>query len=311
MQCIAEPFTYTWQSDWAKLPPMTGHAHHGFTWSKQGYLVSGHATDPEVLILSPDGELIRSFRTPVEENHGLTLAEENGEEVLWIADNVGGKFVTVTMEGELIREFDRSHFGVADDEKFSPTALAWDPVNDVIWVTNGYGTHDVHRLGGPDFAVDLTLDGETGLGRFRCPHWIHIDTRAKHPRLYVADCSRHRIQVFNVDGSFSHGIDEGLKTPSVFGSFDDILVVGELNARVVLLDKDDKIIGYLGAGVHHCDKPGWPNRMDADDNKIPPQFDIPEGEFNSPHGMAVDPAGNIYVSEWLLGDRYTKLHRHA
>jgi hypothetical protein len=29
--------------------------------------------------------------------------------------------------------------------------------------------------------------------------------------------------------------------------------------------------------------------------------------FNSPHSVAVDNDGNLYVSEWLLGGRYTKL----
>jgi hypothetical protein len=29
--------------------------------------------------------------------------------------------------------------------------------------------------------------------------------------------------------------------------------------------------------------------------------------FNSPHGISSDNDGNIYVSEWLIGGRYTKL----
>ena len=32
-----------------------------------------------------------------------------------------------------------------------------------------------------------------------------------------------------------------------------------------------------------------------------------EGRFNSPHGITSDGEGNIYVTEWLIGGRYTKL----
>ncbi len=34
-------------------------------------------------------------------------------------------------------------------------------------------------------------------------------------------------------------------------------------------------------------------------------------EFNSPHSLAADANGNLYVSEWLIGGRYTKLKIHA
>jgi hypothetical protein len=33
------------------------------------------------------------------------------------------------------------------------------------------------------------------------------------------------------------------------------------------------------------------------------------GRFNSPHGLATDASGAIYVSEWLIGGRFTKLER--
>ena len=31
------------------------------------------------------------------------------------------------------------------------------------------------------------------------------------------------------------------------------------------------------------------------------------GKFNSPHAIAVDCNGNIYVAEWVVGGRITKL----
>jgi hypothetical protein len=34
-------------------------------------------------------------------------------------------------------------------------------------------------------------------------------------------------------------------------------------------------------------------------------------EFNSPHSLATDADGNLYVSEWLIAGRYTKLKIRA
>ncbi|MCH7801943.1 MAG: 6-bladed beta-propeller, partial [Chloroflexi bacterium] len=40
-----------------------------------------------------------------------------------------------------------------------------------------------------------------------------------------------------------------------------------------------------------------------------PHETLIEGKFNSPHGIASDGDGNIYVAEWLIGGRINKLTR--
>ena len=54
------------------------------------------------------------------------------------------------------------------------------------------------------------------------------------------------------------------------------------------------------------DVPGWPNGLDDSGNAARSTV-LEKGKFNSPHGIATDPAGNIYSGEWLIGGRYTKL----
>ena len=58
---------YEWLADWAQLPPLAGFAHHGMALAADGSIVTGHATDPKILILSPDGELLREVALPVTE----------------------------------------------------------------------------------------------------------------------------------------------------------------------------------------------------------------------------------------------------
>jgi hypothetical protein len=305
MELKVNSFTYKWHADWAKLPAMEGHSHHGLVISKDGHIVTGHATKSKILILDKQGNLLREINTPLVENHGICLAEENGEEILWICD-AAGKVIKMTFDGTVLKALSKADLGYGEEQPFAPTAIAWDAASGKVFIADGYGSSLVTCLS-PDYEVLCTLDGNDGLGRFSCPHWAYVDTRKEVRELYIADRSNDRVQIYDLDGRFLRGIDEGLVTPSVFGHFGDHMVIGELNARLVLLDKDDLIIGYIGDGSHHVKKAGWPNRHNANDEAISPLADIPVGEFNSPHGMACDSNGDIYVSEWLLGDRFTKL----
>lgn len=314
LTCSAGPYTWNWTEQWAKLPPMTGHSHHGLVINRAGQIVTGHATDPEILILDTDGNLLRSFPVPVVETHGLCLAEEQGEEVLFIADvsewqAADGKVIKVDFDGNVLMEITKADIpGYTDDEWFSPTTVAWDHTNGDIWITDGYGKSRIHRLTSTGEHV-LTINGSEGqTGAFKNPHWIMLDPRKDEPELYVADRAQNRVQIYNRDGEWLRAITEGLVTPSVFTTFGDTLIIGELKARLVVLDGDDQILGYLGDGTEYVSKEGWPNRV-QDGKKVPPHFDIEPGKFNSPHGIAADANGTIYISEWLLGDRFIKLER--
>jgi putative N-acetylmannosamine-6-phosphate epimerase len=59
-------------------------------------------------------------------------------------------------------------------------------------------------------------------------------------------------------------------------------------------------VAYLGSNEQACGLEGWPN---LDDHLIE------EGKFNSPHGSVADSHGNIYVVEWIIGGRITKLQK--
>ena len=305
MELKVNSFTYKWNADWAKLPPMEGHSHHGLVISKDGNIVTGHATESKILILDKQGNLLKEIDAPIAETHGICLAEENGEEVMWIAD-AASKVIKMTFDGTVLKELVKADLGYGTDQIFLPTTVAWDAASGKIFITDGYGSGLITCLSA-DYEVLYVLDGEEGLGRFSCPHWVYIDTRKEPLELYVADRTNNRVQIYDLDGNFLRGIEEGLVTPSVFGSFGNYMVIGELEARLVLLDKDDQILGYIGDGTRHVKKASWPNRENENSEVVSPLADIQIGEFNSPHGMACDSNGDIYVSEWLLGDRFTKL----
>ena len=81
---------------------------------------------------------------------------------------------------------------------------------------------------------------------------------------------------------------------------DNLLYVPELCARLAILDEEDKLISYLGQNEETCNISSWPNH--------PKEF-IQPGKFNSPHHLAVDNHSNIFVVEWIIGGRVTKLEK--
>ncbi len=318
MQVNVGDFTYHWIEPWARLPPADGWAHHGFAVRKDGSLVSGDASEPRILVFSKEGEVLESFEVPVTETHGITISEENGEEILWIVDTANKyrveprypvQVLKCTMQGDVLAQLTREDFQVGADDPFCVTACTVDPATGQLWVTDGYGSHRIFRFS-PDLKLERTIDGTEGAaGAFKQPHWVWADTRKGHTEIYIADRANDRIQVYSADGTFLRCMTDGLITPSAFASFDDVLVVAELNARLLLMDLDDRIIGYLGAGHEYLDRPGWPNKIDGDAPASPLDV-LEQGKFNSPHGLAADPGGNIYVAEWLIGNRWIKLERN-
>ena len=117
--------------------------------------------------------------------------------------------------------------------------------------------------------------------------------------MYIADRGNRRIQVYDLEGNFKRACgSEFLTSPSAFAAAGDLLIVAELRARLALLNLADNLIGYLGDNTSVAEVEGWPN--------VPSHL-VEPGKFNSPHGIATDERGNIYVAEWLIGGRFTKL----
>lgn len=316
-------YRFRWIENWARIPDSkTGRENgrtHGVVISASGDVIVFNQANPAVLVFSPDGKLKSSWGDRFLGAHGLTLVREGEEEFLWLTDQDTGEVVKTTLDGRNVMNLEKADHPVYKQKKYFPT---WVAVNEEryggngdIWVADGYGSFYVHRYDRDGNYLD-SINGEEGkAGAFDCPHGLWTDVRRMlreqvevedpedyeaEPELYIADRGNRRMQVYSMDGKYKrHFGGAFFSSPDGACAYrKDALIVPELFARISILDIDDNLVGHLGSNEAACKIDGWPNL---------PKKHIEPGLFNSPHGAASDKRGNIYVVEWIIGGRITKL----
>ena len=109
-----------------------------------------------------------------------------------------------------------------------------------------------------------------------------------------------RIQVYDLDGKFKRlGPDTVDTSACAFIPYGEFTLIPEApyRARLTILDPHDRVVATLGENDQACARPGFPN-----DRAL-----VEPGRFVTPHSVAADAAGDIYVVEWITGGRITKL----
>jgi hypothetical protein len=301
--------TFEWIENWAAIPDTpTGRADgrtHGVVVTRDQRVVVFHVASPSVLIFNTEGRLTDSWGDRFPGAHGLTLVEEGGTEYLWLTDYKTGEVVKTTLEGESVLSLPFPSFKGYDDPKYAPTWLTVFEErfggNGDVWVADGYGAAYVHRYDKAGQYLS-SIDGTAGAGRFRHPHGLFVDWRKADAELYIADRMNRRIQVYDLDGKFKRIVSDAADTSAcAFTPYGDFTLIPEApyRARLTIIGPDDRIVGTLGQNDQICARVGFPN-----DRAL-----VEPGRFVTPHSVAADAAGNIYIVEWITGGRITKLAR--
>jgi hypothetical protein len=261
------------------------------------------------------------------EGHGITLtSDDTGGESLWIADPGRTSRVSddpgvedgievirgeprvfrVSTSGELLDTLPNP----AEGAEYAPTSVAVSEGSlggdGSIWVADGYGSSLVHRFDEAGNHID-TFGGTDDNGRLATPHALLMDYRRDRPELLIADRGNRRVVVLDaISGTVLREAGQSfLTSPSGFAIWqEEYLVIAELRARLTVVDRDFKLVDYLGANPGVAEMEGWPNEV-ANGRKVRTSRLRP-GSFNSPHAVAVR-GDELIVSEWLIGGRYTVL----
>ena len=239
-----------------------------------------------MVVLDRDGSFLRSWGEGVfTRPHGVHVAPDD---TLWLTDDGDHTVRHCTLDGKVLLTLGvpgKPSAWLSGEPFHRCTHTALSPHSD-LYVSDGYGNARVHKYS-PDGRL-LRSWGEPGTdpGQFNIPHNIACDTEGW---VYVADRENHRVQVFDGNGRFeTQWINMHRPSGLYRDPRDGRFYVGEIGGGVGVNMEMPNIgprVSIYGAKGDLLARLG--NRAAG----------LEAGQFISPHGLAVDSRGDIYVGE--------------
>ncbi|HEX7071156.1 MAG TPA: hypothetical protein VF190_10135 [Rhodothermales bacterium] len=311
-----EAWRYDVDHAWAKVPAGKRFGYtHGVVEDREGRIYIANQSLDAIMVFAPDGTFLNSWGAEFERGaHGLTIAEENGREVLYLANTELAEVVKTTLDGRVLwRRGAPDLPAYADGRTYSPTETAVAP-DGRVYVADGYGQSYIHV-----YDADGTYrtsfgglgDGEQDLNG---SHGISIDPRGREPVVQVADRNHFRVVSFDLDGRFLGVLLEApdVRFPCTTVHARGYVYVPDLFSRVSIFDRDNRKVADLGDYFDGDGPATWDEivrRLEGYPN-IPHERRYPE-KFISPHSLWVDGNDDIFVVEWIEEGRVTKLTKRA
>ena len=282
----AEDYIYEELADWAKLPDGWSFMEVAdvVVDSQDRVYVFNRGEHP-MIIFESDGSFVDSWGKDLfSRAHGVTVGPDG---MLYCVDDGDHSVRKCTPDGEVLmtigtpNEPAPAHSGQPFNR---PTKVAFDPKTDELYISDGYGNARVHKYS-PD-GKHLFSWGEYGTdpGQFNLVHSVCTDSDGK---VYIADRESHRVQIFDETGRY---LDQwnNLHRPCGLHIEDDLVYIGQVPTQLEV-NADYPNIG--GCVTIH----------DLNGHRLARLGDVWRGEdpgqFISPHGIAIDSHGDIYVGE--------------
>ncbi len=267
-------------------------------------LLLTNETKNNVIIYDKKGRLLTTWGNEYPGAHGLTLFNENGQQVLFICDNNRHQVIKTTLDGRVLLTLDypkeTDQYTKAEEYIPTETAIA---ANGDIYVADGYGK---------DFVIQYDSKGKYirhfgGRGdkeeNLLNAHGITIDTRDKHtgPVLIVTSRQQNAFKRYTMEGKYLSTIPlpgAWVCRPVINGDYLYAAVLQSSNAVnkqsgfVTILDKDFRVVSNLGG-----------TEPIYTDGKLQEMQQTVKA-FQYPHDVCIDDEQNLYIAQWNSGHVY-------
>lgn len=309
--------------EWPQLPKeFSWQTTHNVAVDKAGNLYVIHEgrrdlkDHPSIFVFDSEGKYIRSFGSQFQGGgHGIEIRAEGGEEFLYVCAYQHCKtFAKMTPKGETVwqkyapmesgvyaKDEDKKPEQIWGRDRFMPTNFAFLDDGGFL-LADGYGAFCIHRYDKESKWLSHFGGPGGGEGKFNTPHGVWIDKRAgRETSIVVCDRANHTLQYFTMDGKYLETL-KGYGLPANAETWQNLLVIPELHARVTLLNEKNEVVARLGDDIARVTaKDG--GQIRGDKNKWLP------GKFVHPHDACFAADGSIFVAEWVGTGRISKLRK--
>jgi hypothetical protein len=275
-----------------KVPEKLGRGYNG-TWGSLGQ----RATEPKpemrncIVVVDRNGKLVEAWTQwdSLFEGgggpHKIRISPYDRERHVWVVNDARHVIYEFTNDGkQLVRTLGETDVPGDDGKHFNrPQDIAWLP-DGTLLVADGLGNARIAKFDRNGAFVGAFGSRGNGEGQLAGVHGVAVDAQR---RIYVADRSNHRIQVFDENGKFLD-LWPGLRQPNdiLISPDQHVWIADGTNAKVLEYDTTGKLLYSWGT------------------------YGTFPGQFWELHQMSVDAEGNLYGAD-SFGGRVQKFRPRA
>jgi len=287
---------------WPHLGDIKPGAAIGIVPDGKGGVWLQHRSVPAILHIDASGNILKQFDATFSSSHGFCQDRDGN---FWAADSgpfndspdagvKGNQVFKFDQNGKLLLTLGKAGVGKAGTDTFLQPAACRETPDGNILIADGHWPRPTTMPQDGDRLVWFTRDGkfikEFGrhgrkLGEFMGPHGLAFDSRG---RLFVADRSNNRVQVFDKDMNVVDSWTHFGRPSGIWILKDDTLIVSDSESNNRIGGADDAPEG----GGNAIRNPGWKNGIrigSAKDGSL--KYFI---GGTRPEGLAADELGNVF-----------------